>query len=117
MYSDGAVLGTARGIPCIVYDLFTQGNFSCAWEHPQERLRKLARVPLGRVKETPSGSLKNIIVERVDSIETTLAHVLPEFTANLLAPLAIFIYLCIIDWRMALASLISLFWGCLPTWA
>lgn len=72
---------------------------------------KLARVPLGRVKETPSGSLKNIIVERVDSIETTLAHVLPEFTASLLAPLAIFIYLCIIDWRMALASLISLFLG------
>lgn len=72
---------------------------------------KLARVPLGRVKETPSGSLKNIIVERVDSIETTLAHVLPEFTANLLAPLAIFIYLCVLDWRMALASLISFFLG------
>lgn len=72
---------------------------------------KLARVPLGRVLETPSGSLKNIIVERIDSIETTLAHVLPEFTANLLAPLAIFIYLCVLDWRMALASLISLFLG------
>jgi len=72
---------------------------------------KLARVPLGRVKDTPSGSLKNIIVERVDSIETTLAHVLPEFTANLLAPLAVFIYLLIIDWRMALVSLITLVIG------
>ncbi|MDO4321135.1 MAG: ABC transporter ATP-binding protein [Lachnospiraceae bacterium] len=69
---------------------------------------KLARVPLGVVKDTPSGSLKNIIVERVDSIETTLAHILPEFTANLLAPIAVFIYLCVIDWRMALVSLISL---------
>lgn len=69
---------------------------------------KLARVPLGLVKDTPSGSLKNIIVERVDSIETTLAHILPEFTANLLAPAAVFIYLCVIDWRMALVSLISL---------
>ena len=69
---------------------------------------KLARVPLGKVKDTPSGSLKNIIVERIDSIETTLAHILPEFTANLLAPLAVFVYLCIIDWRMALVSLISL---------
>lgn len=69
---------------------------------------KLARVPLGVVKDTPSGSLKNIIVERVDSIETTLAHILPEFTANLLAPAAVFVYLCIIDWRMALVSLISL---------
>lgn len=69
---------------------------------------KLARVPLGLVMDTPSGSLKNIIVERVDSIETTLAHILPEFTANLLAPLVVFIYLCVIDWRMALVSLISL---------
>lgn len=72
---------------------------------------KLAKVPLGRVKDTPSGSLKNIMVERVDSIETTLAHVLPEFTANLLAPLAVFIYLLVIDWRMALVSLITLVIG------
>lgn len=69
---------------------------------------KLARVPLGVVKEIPSGSLKNIIVERIDSIETTLAHILPEFTSNLLAPVAVFVYLCVIDWRMALISLISL---------
>lgn len=72
---------------------------------------KLAKVPLGRVKDTPSGSLKNIMVERVDSMETTLAHVLPEFTANLLAPLVVFIYLLIIDWRMALVSLITLVVG------
>ncbi len=69
---------------------------------------KLARVPLGQVKDTPSGSLKNIIVERIDSIETTLAHILPEFTSNLLAPAAVFLYLCVIDWRMALVSLITL---------
>ena len=72
---------------------------------------KLTKVPLGHVKDTPSGSLKNIMVERVDSIETTLAHVLPEFTANLLAPLAVFVYLLIIDWRMALVSLITLVVG------
>lgn len=72
---------------------------------------KLAKVPLGRVMDTSSGSLKNIMVERVDSIETTLAHVLPEFTANLLAPLAVFVYLLMIDWRMALVSLITLVIG------
>lgn len=74
---------------------------------------KLARVPLGRVKDTPSGTLKNIMVERVDSIETTLAHVLPEFTGNLLAPLAVFVYLLVIDWRMGLTSLITLVIGML----
>lgn len=69
---------------------------------------KLSKLPLGYVKETPSGTLKNIIVERIDSIETTLAHILPEFTSNLLAPICVFIYLLILDWRMALVSLISL---------
>ena len=66
---------------------------------------KLAKVPLGKVKDTPSGALKNIIVERVDSIETTLAHVVPEFTSNLLAPVVVFMYLCILDWRMYLVLL------------
>lgn len=68
---------------------------------------KLARVPLGKVKDTSSGSLKNIIVERVDSVETTLAHILPEFTTNILAPIVVFIYFLTIDWRMALISLIT----------
>jgi len=33
---------------------------------------KLYALPLGYVKDTPSGSLKNIIVERVDSMETAI---------------------------------------------
>ena len=40
---------------------------------------KLARVSLGYVKDTSSGTFKNILVERIDSIETTLAHIVPEF--------------------------------------
>lgn len=69
---------------------------------------KLYKLPLGYVSDTPSGSLKNVIVERIDSIETTLAHILPEFTANLLGPLFVIIYLFTIDWRMALISLITI---------
>lgn len=74
----------------------------------KEMCDKLSRLPLGFVKDTPSGSLKNIMVERLDSIETTLAHILPEFTGNLLAPLCVFIYMLTIDWRMALIALITL---------
>lgn len=69
-------------------------------------MEKLARIPLGRVQEMGSGSLKNTIMERLDSIETTLAHLLPEFTSNLLAPVLIFILLLRIDVRMAFISLI-----------
>lgn len=72
---------------------------------------KLARVPLGYVKDTSSGTLKNIMVERIDSIETTLAHVIPEFTSNLLGPVVILIYFFTIDYRLALWSLVLILVG------
>ena len=72
---------------------------------------KLARVPLGYVKDTPSGTFKNIMVERIDSIETTLAHIVPEFTSNLLAPIMILIYFFLTDWRLALWSLVPVIVG------
>ncbi|MCR4821929.1 MAG: ABC transporter ATP-binding protein/permease [Treponema sp.] len=69
---------------------------------------KLAKVPLGSVMSMPSGSLKNILIERIDSMETTLAHIIPEWTSNLTLPLIMFVYLFMLDWRMGLASLITL---------
>ena len=72
---------------------------------------KLAKVPLGYVKDTPSGIFKNIIVERIDSIETTLAHVVPEFTSNLLAPVIILVYFFMTDWRLALWSFVPVVVG------
>ena len=72
---------------------------------------KLARVPLGYVKDTSSGTFKNIMVERIDSIETTLAHVISEFTSNLLGPVVILIYFFTIDYRLALWSLVPIVVG------
>ena len=69
-------------------------------------LDKLATLPLGMVLDRSSGSYKNIIVERVDSIETTLAHLLPEMTANIVGALAVLVLLFIEDWRMGLSMLI-----------
>ena len=69
---------------------------------------KLSRLPLGTVQGMPSGELKNIICERTDSMEPILAHVVPEFTANICAPIMLFIYILTIDWRMAFLSLATL---------
>ena len=69
-------------------------------------LKKLSTIPLGSVLEKSSGSYKNIIVERVDSMETTLAHLLPEMIANLMGALAVLILLFTVDWRMGIAMLI-----------
>jgi ATP-binding cassette subfamily B protein len=68
---------------------------------------KMMRVPLGAVSDTPSGKLKSMIVDTVEKLEKPLAHMLPEITANVVTPLLIVIYLLVLDWRMALAALIS----------
>lgn len=65
---------------------------------------KLARLPLGTVLDMPSGSLKNIIIERIDSMETTLAHIVPEYTSNIILSLALVIFLFLVDWRLALSA-------------
>ena len=70
--------------------------------------QKLTRVPMGYVLDTPSGTLKRLLVEKVDSIATPLAHAVPELTSKLTVALAIFIYLAILDWRLALATLLTI---------
>lgn len=72
---------------------------------------KLARVPMGTILDTPSGQYKTTIVDRVEGMEPTFAHLLPEMTANILVPLVIVAYLFILDWRMALLSLVTLVVG------
>lgn len=71
----------------------------------QMLLSKLPRLPLGTVMDTKSGKLKEIIVDQVDSMETTLAHLFPEMTANIVTPVLTVIYLFVLDWRLALLSL------------
>ena len=84
-----------------------RATFAVLGEIRKNCMEKLTRMPLGAVLQQSSGALKNTLVERVDSIETTLAHIVPEFTANLLVPVIIEIYIFTIDWRMGLASLIT----------
>lgn len=74
---------------------------------------KITRMSLGSVLERGTGSLKSTMMERTDSIESTLAHILPECTSNLLAPVLFFIYLLTIDVRMAFIALIPVAIGIL----
>lgn len=68
-------------------------------------LAKLPHLPLGTVMDASSGKLKETIVDQVDNMETTLAHLFPEMTANIVTPLLTVVYLFVLDWRLALLSL------------
>lgn len=85
-----------------------KATFSILKEVRERVLDKLPKMPLGTIMDTSSGKMKQIIVDQIESMETPLAHLLPEMTSNILAPVCILIYLFILDWRMALLSLVSI---------
>lgn len=68
---------------------------------------RLMKAPLGEVMGRRIGYLKNIIIDKVEDLEPPLAHMIPELTSNLLLPIAIFIWMLAIDWRLGLAVLIA----------
>ena len=70
--------------------------------------QRLMKAPLGTVIGESVGKLKSVLVDRVETIELPLAHMIPECISNLLLPVAVFVYLVCIDWRMALAMLVTL---------
>lgn len=71
-------------------------------------VEKLIKAPLGTVLNNTVGRMKNVIIDRVETIELPLAHVIPELTSNVLLPIAVFCILMSIDLRMALAALVTL---------
>ena len=73
----------------------------------KKMLSKLSKLPMGTIVDTPSGQYKTTIVDRVEGMEPTLAHLIPEMTANVLVPAAIAVYIFVLDWRMGIASLLT----------
>ena len=108
---DCAVMAAFWLLRVLLHSLSTaqshKATFAVLGNIRKQGLAKLAKMPLGDVQTKGSGELKNILVERVDSIEPTLAHAIPEMSSNAAVALATLIYLFVIDWRMALASLIT----------
>lgn len=65
-------------------------------------------VPLGFIQDKGTGTIKKLFVDDVDSLEVLLAHSLPEGIANLMIPIAIYVAMFFIDWKLALLSLASI---------
>ena len=85
-----------------------KATFSILKSIREKILEKLPKMPLGTILDTSSGQMKQVIVDQVESMERPLAHLLPEMTANVLGPVCILVYLFVLDWRMALLSLVSI---------
>lgn len=70
--------------------------------------KRFESLPLGFIQDKGTGTIKKLFVDDVDSLEVLLAHSLPEGIANLMIPLAIYVAMFFIDWKLALLSLASI---------
>lgn len=107
-----AVAAFGYFIHYLFFGLSTVLSHSAAY-HTLFRLRlaiadRLMKAPLGNVTDNAIGHLKNVMIEKVEGIERPLAHMIPELGANILLALLVFAYLFSIDWRMGLASMMTL---------
>lgn len=69
---------------------------------------KLGRLPLGFFNHQQTGKLKKIVTDDVERVEQLIAHHFPDFTASIITPMIVFIYLLSVDWRMALVTLLPI---------
>ena len=80
--------------------------------HILEKLRlrvadRFLHAPLGEVAVHSIGEIKNIMVDKIEDIEPPLAHMIPEGSGHIALPVLSFLALAMVDWRVALASLVT----------
>lgn len=68
---------------------------------------RFLHAPLGRVEAHSIGEIKNMMVDKIEDIEPPLAHMIPEGAGHLMLPVLSLAALVLIDWRVALASLVT----------
>ncbi|MDO4355193.1 MAG: ABC transporter ATP-binding protein [Clostridia bacterium] len=104
----GLALG-AYAVKVLCFGLSTGLSHTAAY-HILENLRlqladRFLHAPLGEVTAHSIGEIKNVMVEKIGDMEPPLAHMIPEGSGHLILPLVSLAALCLIDGRVALASL------------
>ena len=104
--------GLAAYFVKVVFFGFSTGLSHYAAYHILEGLRlrvadRFLHAPLGEVTSHSIGEIKNIMTDKIEDIEPPLAHMIPEGSGHIMLPTVSFLALVIIDWRIALASIVT----------
>lgn len=68
---------------------------------------RFLHAPLGDVENHTIGEIKNMMVDKVEKLEPPLAHMIPGGAGHIVLPIVSIVALTVIDWRLALASLVT----------
>ncbi len=95
----------------VTFSLSTETSHSMAY-HILEGLRlrladRFLHAPLGNVQNRSIGEIKNMVVDKIENLEPPLAHMIPEGAGHIVLPVVSILALAVLDWRLALASLVT----------
>lgn len=85
-----------------------KATFAVLAEIRQKCMKKLSNLSMGTLEAQSTGKWKTILVDQIESMEKTIAHVFPEFTGNILGAVVLLIGMLALDWRLGLLSLVTL---------
>ncbi len=112
----GGTVALYAGVAALaVIGQFTVLGFSSALSHRAAfdilfRLRlamaaRLARLPLGALGGSRSGEIKKVLLDETERLEHVIGHAIPETVSSAAVWLGVTVWLFVVDWRMALASI------------
>ena len=98
-------------VKIVLYGLSTGTSHAMAYTILEGLRLRLAdrflHAPLGNVENHSIGEIKTIMVDKIENLEPPLAHMIPEGAGHLVLPVVSIAALLCIDWRLALASLVT----------
>ncbi len=68
---------------------------------------RFLHAPLGNVQNHSIGEIKGMMVDKIENLEPPLAHMIPEGAGHIVLPIVSIVALAVVDWRLALASLVT----------
>jgi len=101
----------AYAVKILAFSLSTGISHNMAYNVLESLRLRLAdrflHAPLGNVQNHSVGEIKSMMVDKIENLEPPLAHMIPEGAGHVVLPIISIIALAIIDWRIALASLVT----------
>lgn len=101
----------AYALKILLFSLSTGVSHAMAYTILEALRLRLAdrflRAPLGEVENHSIGEIKTMMVDKIENLEPPLAHMIPEGAGHIVLPVISILALLCIDWRLALASLVT----------
>ena len=92
----------------VLFGLSTGTSHAMAYTILEGRRLRLAdrflHAPLGNVENHTIGEIKTMMVDKIETLEPPLAHMIPEGAGHVVLPVVSIIALLCVDWRLALAN-------------